>query len=82
MEYMFNNWREKCPATNKKIKAGFMSYLREKLTNGLDICNIHELKFSESLLGKEALADKYTRQLIEPAMIVGHRKRGFTVLDF
>jgi hypothetical protein len=66
---------------NQKIKTEFEAFLKEGLTIRLDICNIHELKFGDSVFGKEAAADLYTRRMLEVMMIVEHRKRGFTVLD-
>ena len=67
--------------TNKRIKAEFEVYLRDGLNIRLDICNIHGITFGDSVLGKESLVDKYIRRLIEAALVVEHRKRGFTVLD-
>jgi hypothetical protein len=67
--------------SNKRIKAEFEGYLREGLNIRLDICNIQEITFCGSVLGKEALMDKYIRRLVVIAMIVEHRKRGFTVPD-
>jgi hypothetical protein len=67
--------------TNKKIKTEFENYMRQSMSIGLDICVIQELTFGETVLGKQALNDKYIRQLIQTAMIIEHRKKGFTVLE-
>jgi hypothetical protein len=67
--------------TNKKIKAEFEGYIRDGLNVRLDICVLHELVFGETVLGKQALGDRYIRQLIQTALIVEHRKKGLTILE-
>jgi hypothetical protein len=67
--------------TNKRIKKEFEDYLRNGFNIKLDVCNIHEITFAGSVLGKEALVDNYIRRLIAAAMIFEHRKKGFTILD-
>ena len=67
--------------TNKRVNTEFRGYLKEKLNIKLDICNIHELTFEGSMLENKALDDRYVRRLIVDAMIIEHKKRGFTVLD-
>ena len=66
---------------NKKINAEFREYLKEKLTIKLDICDIQEIKFGETVMDRESLSDKYTRRLIVGAMIVEHKQRGFIIKD-
>jgi hypothetical protein len=66
---------------NKKVNAEFREYLNEKLSIKLDICEIRGIKFGESALGREALSDKYMRRLIAEAMIIEHKKKGFTIMD-
>jgi hypothetical protein len=67
--------------TNQKVNTEFRGYLREKLNIRLDICNIDDISFGGSAIENKALDDKYVRQLIVDAMIIEHKKRGFTVLE-
>jgi hypothetical protein len=68
-------------SANKKVNTEFRGYLREKLKIKLDICEIKEIAFGGAVSGTEALEDKYLRRMLVEAMIVEHKKRGFTVMD-
>jgi hypothetical protein len=67
--------------TTKKIKTILDGHVRDGLNVGLDICLIHELKFGDSVLGQQALGDRFMRQLVQAVMTVEHRKKGFTLLE-
>jgi hypothetical protein len=67
--------------TNKRIKTLLEGQIREGFNVSLDICVIHEIKFGDSVLGQQALGDRYMRQLIQAAMMVEHRKKGYTLLE-
>lgn len=67
--------------TNQKINTEFRGYLKEKLNIKLDICNIREIDYRGSVLGKSALDDKYMRLLIVNAMTIEHKNKGFTVME-
>jgi hypothetical protein len=66
---------------NKKVNADFRGYLKDRLNIKLDICQVKEVKFGDSLPGEEAVNEKHLRRLIAEAMIVEHKKRGFTIID-
>jgi hypothetical protein len=66
---------------NKKVNSDFRNYLKEKLSIKLDICEIKEVKFGETVLGIQSLHDKHVRRMIAEAMIMEHKKRGFTIID-
>ena len=66
---------------NKKVNSDFRGYLKDKLSIKLDICQVKEVKFGDSLSGEEAINEKHLRRLIAEAMIVEHKKRGFTIID-
>lgn len=67
--------------TNKKVKTMLEGHRRDGLNAGLDICLIHELKLGGDVLGRQALGDRYIRQLVLAAMTVELRKKGFTLLE-
>ncbi len=66
---------------NKKVNTEFRGYLREHLKIKLEVCRIREIDFGESVLEDNAFSDKHIRRLVAEALIVEHRKRGFTVAD-
>jgi hypothetical protein len=67
--------------TNKRVKTLLEGQIRDGFNVSLDICVIHEIKFGDSILGQQALGDRYMRQLIQAAMMVEHRKKGYTLLE-
>jgi hypothetical protein len=67
--------------TNQTINTEFRGYLREKLNIKLDICNIREINYQESVLEKSALDDKYMRLLIVNILTIELKNRGFTVKE-
>jgi hypothetical protein len=67
--------------TNQKINTEFRGYLKEKLSIGLHMCNIREIVYKDSVLGKEALDEKYMRLMIVNAMTLEHKNKGFTVIE-
>ena len=67
--------------TNKRVNTEFRSFLREKLTIKLEVCNLQEIVFGDAILELGALGDKYLRRLIVDTMIVEHKMKGFTVVD-
>ncbi len=67
--------------SNKKVKTALQGHIRDGLNVSLDICIIHEIKFGDSVLGQQALGDRYMRQLIQAALTVEHRKKGYTLLE-
>jgi hypothetical protein len=67
--------------TNQRVNTEFRGYLKEKLSIKLDICNIPDISFGGSSIENKALDDKFVRQLIVDAMIIEHKKRGFTVME-
>jgi hypothetical protein len=66
---------------NKKVNTEFRSYLKEKLNIRLQVCQIQEIYFKESLLEISAFNDKHVRRMVLEALIVEHMKRGVTVVD-
>jgi hypothetical protein len=66
---------------NKKVNTEFRAYLKEKLDIGLEICQVQEISFGKLALDVDALTDKHIRRLVAEALIVEHKKRGFTVVD-
>jgi hypothetical protein len=66
---------------NKKVNADFRGYINDKLTVKLDICRLQSISFAGSVLGPDAIQDKYVRRLIVEAAILEHKKRGYTVID-
>ncbi len=66
---------------NKKVNDDFRRYLREKLKIGLEICQVKEILFGDSVFDTGALAEKHVRRLVAEALIVEHTKRGITVVD-
>jgi hypothetical protein len=67
--------------TNQKINTEFRGYLKEKLSIRLDICNFREIFYKDSVMDKAALDDKYMRLMIVNAMIIEHKRKGFTVME-
>jgi hypothetical protein len=67
--------------TNQKINTEFRGYLREKLNIRLDICNIREICFNDSVLDRSALDDKYMRLVVVNAMTVDLKNKGYTVME-
>jgi hypothetical protein len=66
---------------NKKVNMEFRGYLRENLKIRLETCEIKEIYFGKFGTEDNALSDKHVRRLVAEALIVEHRKRGFTVAD-
>jgi hypothetical protein len=66
---------------NKKVNTEFRGYLKEYLKIRLEICQIRRIDFRESVLEDNAFGDKHVRRLVVEALIVEHRKSGFTVAD-
>lgn len=67
--------------TNQKINTEFRGYLKEKLNIKLDICNIREIVYGNTTSGQTTLDDKFIRLLIVNAMIIQHKRNGFTVME-
>jgi hypothetical protein len=67
--------------TNQKINTEFRGYLREKLNIQLDVCNIKEIVYRDTVLDKSALDDKYMRLLIVNAMTIEFKNKGYTVME-
>ena len=66
---------------NKKVNSEFRDYLKQKLKIRLEIFQVQEINFGNSLLDMNAFADKHVRRMVSEALIVEHAKRGFTVMD-
>jgi hypothetical protein len=66
---------------NKKLNSEFRAYLKEKLGIRLEICQVQEISFGGSVLDAKAFADKHIRRLVSEALIVEHKRKGFTVVD-
>jgi hypothetical protein len=66
---------------NKKVNSEFRDYLKQKLKIRLEICQIQEINFGNSVFEMNALADKHVRRMVSEALIVEHSRRGFTVMD-
>jgi hypothetical protein len=66
---------------NKKVNTEFRAYLKEKLSIGMEICQLQEITFGRSVLDADALTDKHVRRMVAEALIVEHQKKGVTVVD-
>jgi hypothetical protein len=65
----------------KKVNTEFRAYLKEELNISLEICQVKEIAFGVSVLDPDSLTDKHVRRMVAEALIVEHRKKGFTVVD-
>jgi hypothetical protein len=66
---------------NQKVNNEFRGYLKDKLSIRLEICQIQEIRFGESVTDISGFTDKHVRRLVAEALIVEHGKRGFTIAE-
>jgi hypothetical protein len=66
---------------NQKVNTEFRAYLKEKLTIRLDICDILDFQMEGLSMSPSLLNDKYIRRLLVVALILDHKKKGYSVVD-
>jgi len=67
--------------TNKRILHLFEGFLQDGLKITLDVCIIGEIEIDRFELIPMSLGDKHVRLLVESAIIMEHKHKGFSLLN-
>lgn len=67
--------------TNKRISHLFEGFLRDGLKITLDVCSIDGIELYSSEFIPMSLGDKHVRLLVESAIIMEHKHKGFSLLN-
>jgi hypothetical protein len=66
---------------NQKVNTDFRGYLKQKLTIRLEICDVVDFSMGTLVINPTLLDDKYVRRMLVAALIIEHKKQGYTVVD-
>lgn len=67
--------------TNKRISELFKGFLHNGLKITLDVYIISEIEIGSSMFPSMSLGDTHVRLLVESAIIIEHKQKGFSLLN-
>lgn len=68
--------------TNKRLMKIFGDYIKTGLKISLEVLNIQFTTMNKIPIVEQDLSNKYTRRLIEAALVVKYQNKGYTLLNY